>query len=67
MTQRILYDVVIVSIEANRVESIIGKGLREKYAEQRIITGLTRVNPARYFVTTVPAESHVVGDTLRAQ
>jgi len=48
-----LYRVEIVSIETREVVSIIGRGLTEKKAEQREMTGLSRINREGFFVRTV--------------
>lgn len=47
------YKVEIVSIETGEVVSTIGTGLNEERAEQRELTGLSRIDRESYFVRTV--------------
>jgi hypothetical protein len=47
------FRVEIVDLNTNKVVSVIGKGLSERKAERRELTGLSRINPDKFFIQTV--------------
>ena len=49
------FRVEIVEIKTGKVEAIIGKGLTERQAEKREMTGISRINDD-FFVRTVKEE-----------
>lgn len=50
------YNVEIVEIATSKVVSVIGKGLSERQAEKRELTGLSRIDRDDYFVRTVKVQ-----------
>ena len=49
------YNVEIVEIKTGEVVSVIGRDMSEDRAEQREMTGLSRINREDFFVRTVKA------------
>jgi hypothetical protein len=47
------FRVEVVEIKTGNVVSVIGKGLTEKQAEKRTLTGLCKVDTSRVFVRYV--------------
>jgi len=47
------YRVEIVDCHTEKVVAVIGKGLDEKHAERREMTGLMRIDTHNYFVRSV--------------
>lgn len=56
-----LYDVAIIEVHDGEIKSIIGRQLDEAQADQRLLTGLSRIN-ASHFVDILPAGKYTVGD-----
>ena len=48
-----LYNVEIVEIETGKVEAVIGYNLNQRQAEQRLETGVMRIDTENYFVREV--------------
>lgn len=51
MTMEEKYRVVIKEVSTGKVVSVIGTGLSKAKAEQRVMTGLMRIDTGNYFVT----------------
>lgn len=58
------FDVLIVENKTRKVDAVIGKSLSERKAEQREMTGISRIN-SNYHVRTEIAGLYKEGDIIK--